>query len=62
MCLAKAYIDSDKGGEIVLEDVALLTLHDGKIQLQTLFGEQEEIEGTIKEIDFQGAKILVEKK
>ena len=57
MCLAKAYFGSD---ELVLEDIAKLKIDGNKISLRTLFGEEKEIEGRLKEIDFQGARIVIE--
>ena len=59
MCLAKAYM-AEAENEIVLEDIARLKIEGNKINLATLFGEQKEIEGTLKMIDFQGAKIVIE--
>ncbi len=57
MCLAKAYVQD----QIALEDVARVRVEGRAIILRTLFGEQKEIEGVIKEIDFQGAKIVIER-
>ena len=57
MCLAKAYV----GKEIVLEDVAKIRIEGNTLSLKTLFGEQQQIEGILKEIDFQGAKVIIQK-
>ena len=59
MCLAKAYIGSEK--ELLLEEIASVKAKDGKLLLTTLFGEQSEIEASIKEIDFRSSSILLEK-
>ena len=59
MCLAKAYM-AQAEDEIILEDIARLRIEGNKIHLATLFGEQKEIEGTLKIVDFQGARIIIE--
>lgn len=59
MCLAKAYIGSDK--ELLIEEIASVKTEDGKLLLTTLFGEQSEIEASIKEIDFRASIILLER-
>ena len=60
MCLAKAYIGEAEGNDFILEDVAMLKIDGRKLLLSTLFGEHKEIEGNIKEIDFQKARIILE--
>lgn len=57
MCLAKAYVHD----QMVLEDVARVRVEGKSLILRTLFGEQKEIEGIIREIDFQGARVIIEK-
>jgi len=61
MCLAKAYLGTDSGKELLIEEIASLKTGDGKLLLTTLFGEQREIEASIKEIDFRNSSILLEK-
>jgi predicted RNA-binding protein len=60
MCLAKAYVGS-KEKELLIEEIASLKTQDGKLLVTTLFGEQREIEASIKEIDFVGSSIILEK-
>ena len=60
MCLAKAYIGEAEGNDFILEDVAMLKIDGRKLLLSTLFGEHKEIEGSVKEIDFQKARIVLE--
>ena len=59
MCLAKAYVGS-KEKELLIEEIASLKAQDGKLLVTTLFGEQREIEASIKEIDFVGSSIILE--
>jgi predicted RNA-binding protein len=61
MCLAKAYIGKDSQKELLVEQVASLKVQGRRLLLTTLFGEQREIEGIVKEIDFRNSSILLEK-
>jgi predicted RNA-binding protein len=61
MCLAKAYLGNNGEKELLIEEIASLKTGDGKLLLTTLFGEQREIEASIKEIDFRNSSILLEK-
>ena len=46
--------------ELLFEEVAFLRIEKGKILLKTLFGEQKELSGNIKEIDFLDGQIFLE--
>jgi predicted RNA-binding protein len=61
MCLAKAYLGEAENNEMILEDVTSVKIDGAKLNLQSFFGEQKEIEGTIKEINFKSGKIIIEK-
>jgi predicted RNA-binding protein len=61
MCLSKAYVGRDGKMELLFEEVASLRIEKGKILLKTLFGEQKELWGNIKEIDFLDGQIFLEK-
>jgi len=58
MCLAKAYIDEKK--EPIMEDIALVKMTGDRLQLSTLFGEHKEIAASVKTIDFQSGRIILE--
>jgi predicted RNA-binding protein len=60
MCLAKAYVGSNGERELLMEEIASLKAKDGKLLVTTLFGEQREIEASIKEIDFMASNIILE--
>ena len=60
MCLAKAYVGSNGEKELLMEEVASLQVKDSKLLVTTLFGEQREIEASIKEIDFMASSIILE--
>lgn len=59
MCLAKVYQDEDSD-EPVLEDIAHLTLRDGQVEVETLFGETRVFTGRLREIDFVRSRIVFE--
>jgi predicted RNA-binding protein len=59
MCLGKAYLETDNKRELVLDSIASLEIDGTKLKLSTIFGDQKEIEATIKEIDFEGSRIIL---
>ena len=61
MCLAKAYFSSGGEGKPLMEDITSIKSQGGKLLVTSLFGEQQEIEATIKEIDFKNSNIILEK-
>ena len=60
MCLAKAYVGVNNEKELLMEEIASLKAKDGKLLVTTLFGEQKEIEASIREIDFMASNIILE--
>jgi len=60
MCLSKAHAGRNGKMELLFEEVASLKIEKGKILLKTLFGEQKEVWGNIKEIDFLDGQIFLE--
>ncbi len=60
MCLAKAYMGEAEKNDFIMEDVTRLRIEGSKLHLATLFGERKEIEGILKEVDFQNARIVIE--
>lgn len=59
MCLAKAYVSQKNKKELLIEEISSLKVEDGKLLVTTLFGEQKEIEASIKEIDFMTSSITL---
>lgn len=60
MCLARAYMGRKNDKALLLEEIASLKIKDGKLLLATLFGEEKEIEASIKEIDFMASSVILE--
>jgi predicted RNA-binding protein len=61
MCLGKAYIEADDKRELVMDSIATIEIADTKLKLSTIFGDQKELEARIKEIDFEGSRIILTK-
>jgi len=60
MCLGKAYLDVNGKHELVLDSVALLEVSNAKLKLSTIFGETKELEASLKEIDFEKSRIIMQ--
>jgi predicted RNA-binding protein len=60
MCLAKVYVGNNNEKELLMEEIATLKMKGGKLLMTSLFGEEKEIEASIKEIDFMGSRIVLE--
>jgi len=59
MCLAKVYLNK-WGNEPLLQDIAHMRLHEEKVELETLFGEEMVVAGRVVEIDFATSKVLLD--
>ena len=59
MCLSKVYVERNGERGLLLEEVTSLEVKDDRLLLKTLFGEQKEIEASIKEIDFLTHNIIL---
>ncbi len=59
MCMASAYFDENGERELVLEDIAMIECDGKRIRIATLFGETKEIEGVIREVDFQNGAVIL---
>ena len=59
MCLAKAYLNK-WDDEPVLQYIAHMRLRDGRVELETLLGEEKVISGIVVEVDFAASRILLD--
>jgi predicted RNA-binding protein len=59
VCLAKVYLNK-RGDEPVLQDIAHMRLHEGRVELETLLGEEKVITGNVVEVDFTASRILLD--
>jgi predicted RNA-binding protein len=59
VCLAKAYLNK-WDDEPVIQDIAHMRLHDGRVELETLLGEERVIQGKVVEVNFATSKILLD--
>jgi predicted RNA-binding protein len=62
MCESNVYIRNEAEDKLVMEDVAQLKDHDGKIWIVDLLGEEKEIEGKVQEISFLDHKVFISPK
>ena len=60
MCLSKAYLDKGGKTELLVEEIASLSIKDDILLLKTLFGEQKEVKASIREINFMTHSIFLE--
>jgi predicted RNA-binding protein len=60
MCMAKLY-EAKEGDKPILEDIARLTIADGQVEVETLFGERKVFQGKVRQIDFLKSQIQLEK-
>jgi len=59
MCLAKLYAPGDE--RPVMENVARIAFEDGKIVVETLFGDRQVFEDVIQTISFTESKVHLAK-
>ena len=60
MCMAKLY-EIKEGATPILEDIARLTIADGQVEVETLFGETKVFRGRVRQIDFLNSQIQLER-
>ena len=58
MCLAKAFVNNWIG-QPVFQDIAHMRIAGDRVELESLFGEEKVISGSLVEIDFSTSKILL---
>jgi predicted RNA-binding protein len=60
MCESTAFLINGEDEELFLNDVVrIVPKDDGTLLVESLLGEQKEINGSIDEIDFMSHKILL---
>lgn len=61
MCESNAFILTDDGEEMLMENVVTVKVGTGKIYLADLLGDEKTIAGKIEEIKLMEHKILIRK-
>jgi len=61
MCMVSAYVEAGGECELLLEDVSKIEVKGQQVRVETLFGEARELDATIRVIDFQGGRVVLEK-
>ena len=62
MCLSKVYFAKNGEQELIMSEIASLTVAANKLILTTLLGEQNEFQASIREIDFLTHSIILEER
>ncbi|MEW6751481.1 MAG: CooT family nickel-binding protein [Candidatus Latescibacterota bacterium] len=62
MCQSSVYATAGEGEELLLEDVALITVDGDRLELRTLFGEPLLLRGRIRQIDLMKHRIVLERR
>ncbi len=60
MCLSKVYVDRNGKRELLAEEIASVEFKGGNLRFKTLFGEEKEVEASIRRIDFMTHSIFLE--
>jgi predicted RNA-binding protein len=60
MCMAKLY-EAKEADKPIVENIARLTIADGQVEVETLFGEKKAFKGKVRQIDFVKSQIQLEK-
>lgn len=60
MCEANAYLLKDGREELLLEAVDKIENEEGRIRIESIFGEQKIVEGRIHSMSLVNHKILIE--
>jgi predicted RNA-binding protein len=58
--MAKAYVEAGGECELLLEDVSSVEVTGKQVRVCSLFGELRELEASIKQVDFQNGRIVLE--
>lgn len=59
MCLSKAYLESGGENVLLLEEVVSVDVSGDTLRLKTILGEEKEVSGSIREIDFLTHRIVL---
>lgn len=59
MCESNAYLVKDGHEELLMESVCLVKPQEDTVLLKSLFGEEQTIQGKVKEMDLTGHKIVL---
>ncbi len=58
MCLATIYLDKDNS--VIMENTSKITVDGVHVELMDLFGIRKNIEGSIKTIDLENNKVVIQ--
>ena len=58
--MAKLY-EAKEGDKPILEDIAYMIIDDGRVEVETLFGEKRVFRGKVRQIDFLKSQVQLER-
>ncbi|MFH0941669.1 MAG: CooT family nickel-binding protein [Chloroflexota bacterium] len=61
MCLSRAYLETNGKSELLMAEITRVEIAGDRLILKDLFGQQKEIGGRLKVVDFVANTMLVEK-
>jgi len=61
MCQTNAFAIGADGEEMLMEGVSRLEVDGDTLSLRGVFGERLEVKGRIREINFQGGRLVIER-
>lgn len=59
MCLGKAFVEKGDTLDQIMENITDIREENGKLVLTSLLGERQQLEGKLKQIDFNNSKIII---
>ena len=62
MCEVKVFLKNNTDEELLMEDVVLIKPSENGVYIANLFGDEKNVEGTIKEVHFLDHKVVIDKK
>jgi predicted RNA-binding protein len=63
MCLSKVFVKDKADGSALVEEASKLVVHDGELEIHTLFGEKMVLKGyMVQEIDLMKNYIVLEER
>jgi len=61
MCVTNAYLKTDDTDEMYMESLARIEVDGNILRLTDIFGDKQELNGRIIEVNFQGGKVILER-
>ena len=60
MCETNVFLRVGENDELLFESLARIEIDGDMLKLTSIFGEKKTVKGRIREINFQGGRLLIE--